>query len=239
MGMFGNNKRAVFKPSVYETSRRRRGLPRWLILLLFGIVLGAGGLLFLQTSYGPQRLTVLESQELTNELNSVSLERQRLQTELERTQRDLSETREARAALAEELKQAQAAVAPLQAELDLFADAMPPDPRGGAIGVSAASFAQQGSQLAYHVLLLQDENDANAAQPFQGRLEMSVEGRHANGRYETLELPPVPVSLGRYQHLKGAAALPEGYGARRVTVRVMEGEQGGRQRAMRILIVRY
>jgi len=240
MGMFGSSKRAVFKPSVYETSRRRRGLPRWLILLIFGIVLGAGGLLFLQTSYGPKRLTVLESQELTNELNTVSLERQRLQGELERISRELSEAREARAAMGEELEQAKAAVAPLREELDLFAAAMPQDPRGGPIGVSAASFAQDAGQLAYHVLLLRDPDETGKVpeQAFKGRLEMAVEGRHANGRYETLQLPPQAVELGRYQHLKGTAALPEGYSARRVTVRVYDGEQGGKQHAMRILIVR-
>jgi hypothetical protein len=236
MGMFRSNKRRVFTPSVYETSRRRRRLPRWLILLIVGMVLGAGGLLFLQTSYGPKRLTVLESQELTDELQSVSLERQRLQSELERTARELSEAREARLAIAEQLKAAEAALQPLRDELNLFAAVMPPDPRGGPIGVSAANFRQGAGGLDYHVLLLRDEAEG---QPFQGRLEMAVEGRHANGRYETLELDPLAVRLDRYQHLTGTAKLPDGFSARRVTVRVFDGEQGGRQRAMRILIVRH
>jgi len=56
-------KRPILKPSVYETcSRRARRAPRWLVLLLFGVVVGAGDLLLLQSSYGPQRLTVMASQ---------------------------------------------------------------------------------------------------------------------------------------------------------------------------------
>ncbi|SUV85278.1 inner membrane protein [Bordetella pertussis] len=58
-------------------------MPRWLVLLLVGIALGAGGVLFLQTNYGPQRLTVEQSEQLHTELSAANLERQRLQTQLD------------------------------------------------------------------------------------------------------------------------------------------------------------
>lgn len=61
MGILGGSRRQVFKPSPYDTRRRSRRLPRWFILLVLGIILGAGGVLILQASYGPKRLTVLES----------------------------------------------------------------------------------------------------------------------------------------------------------------------------------
>jgi len=232
--MFGNSKRQVFKPSVYETGRRRsRRVPRWFILLLFGIVIGAGGLLFLQTSYGPQRLTVLESQQLTNEVSSLSQERLRLQNDLDAAARELEAEREARQNMATALAQAQASVAPLTREIDLFAAVMPPDPRGGPLGINAASFVRKSGELAYHVLLMQDEP---VKQVFKGRLDMAVEGRLANGRSQTIAVPPLEVSLGRYLHLTGSQALPEGFIATRVTVRVMD--PAGKQRAMRILIPR-
>jgi len=234
MGMFGGPKRAVFKPSVYETSKRSRRMPRWLVLLLFGVVLGAGGLLFLQTSYGPQRLTVLESQQLTNELNSVTLERQRLRAQLDDTTRTLETERADREKLAADLAQARQALDPLRKELDLFADAMPADPRGGPLGISSASFDNQDGQLAYHVLLMRDPPWDQA---FKGIMQFTVEGRHANGRYETLTLDPVPVSLQRYEHVVGRAPMPDGYTPRRVTVRVFDPD-GKKQQAMRILIVR-
>ncbi|MEI2416832.1 DUF6776 family protein [Orrella sp. JC864] len=232
--MFGSSKRPVFKPSVYETSRRRRRMPRWLMLLLLGVVLGAGGLLFVQTSYGPQRLTVLESQQLTNEVNSGNLERQRLQARLEESTHAIQTLKAQNEKLASELAAAQTAVAPLQQELALFADAMPPDPRGGNIGVSSASFTREGDQLRYHVLLLREEH---GGPEFKGQMIFAVEGRYPNGRTATIELDPLAVSFDRYQHLTGSLPMPDGLSARRVTVRVLDAENN-RQQAMRILIVR-
>lgn len=234
MGMFGSSKRATFKPSVYETSRRRRRMPRWLMLLLLGVVMGAGGLLFVQTSYGPQRLTVLESQQLTNEVNSGNIERQRLQVQLDDATREVESLKAENGKLSSELATAETAVAPLKEQLALFADAMPPDPRGGPIGVSSASFTREGTNLRYHVLLLRQ--DAEGAS-FKGQMTFAVEGRYPNGRTATIELEPVPVTMDRYVHLTGAVALPDGISARRVTVRVIDDETK-RQQAMRILIVR-
>jgi len=236
--MFRPNKRPIFKPSVYQTgARRSRRMPRWLALLLFGIVMGAGGLALLQGSYGPQRLSVEESRQLGDEVNRLMQENVRLQGDLDAVVGDLELARSSRATLADALAQAQAALAPLYADIALFAAAMPADPRGGPVGVHAASFTRQGAELAYHVLIMQDETAARpGAQPLLGSLTMAVEGRYANGRTETITLAALPVSLGRYQHFKGTAALPDGFVATRVTVRVLDTAE--RQRAMRILIVR-
>src|SRR5690625_1046273 len=86
--MFRSRNRHVFTPTAYGP-RRRRGIPRWLVLMLSGVALGAGGLLFLQTSYGPTRLTAEESQQLQFDLNSANLEKQRLQSELNQQAREL------------------------------------------------------------------------------------------------------------------------------------------------------
>jgi len=232
--MFRPHKRPTFKPSVYETSSRRsRRMPRWLVLLLFGIIVGAGGLWLLQTSYGPQRLTVLESRQLSDEVNRLMQDSLRLQNELDKLEHDLAQERSNQASMATELARAQAALEPLEADIALFTAAMPPDPRGGPIGVHAASFTRRGNQLTYHVLIMQDNANRQA---FTGKLTMAAEGRHANGRVETLTLDAQAVSLGRYQHITGEAALPAGFVATRVTVRVLDSEE--RQRAMRILNVR-
>jgi len=233
--MFGHSKRPVFKPSVYETSTRRRGqrIPRWFVILLLGVMLGVGGLLFLQTSYGPQRLSVLESQQLTNEVNTLMQEQLRLQSELDATTRELALAREARDTLAVELAQAKNSVVPLQEDIARFAAVVPADPRGGPIGINAGIFTRQNGQLGYHVLLMQDEP---ASQTVTGTLTMAVEGRYANGRTQTLTPDALEVSLARYQHLLGRVALPEGFTPTRVTVRVLD--TANRQRAMRILLVR-
>src|SRR5690606_30785667 len=140
--MFGSPKRHVFKPTAYGTTRRPRRIPRWLVLLLTGVVLGAGGLLFLQKSYGPTRLTVEQSEQLHYDLNSANMDKQRLQSELSRETRSLAEVRAQLEAQAAELKAAQAQVEKTSKDLQLFADAMPADPRGTSPGIRAASFAQ-------------------------------------------------------------------------------------------------
>src|SRR5690606_34605650 len=88
--MFGSQKQRAFKPTAYGASRRPRRIPRWLVLMLTGVVLGAGGLLFLQKSYGPPRLTVEQSEQLHYDLNSANMDKQRLQSELTQHTHDLS-----------------------------------------------------------------------------------------------------------------------------------------------------
>ena len=97
--MFGSSKRNTFKPTAYGSSRRKRRIPRWLLLILTGIVLGAGGLLFMQKSYGPQRLTVEQSEQLHYDLTSANNDKQRLQAELSQQGRELAQVRERLATL--------------------------------------------------------------------------------------------------------------------------------------------
>src|SRR5690606_19088723 len=89
--MFRSSKRQAFTPTAYGSSRRKRRIPRWLVLILTGVVLGAGGLLFLQKSYGPTRLTVEQSEQLHYDLNSANMDKQRLQSELTQQTRDLTQ----------------------------------------------------------------------------------------------------------------------------------------------------
>jgi len=98
MGMLGQSGRPVFKPSVYQPGRHNRRLPRGLGLLLIGIALGAGGVLFLQTNYGPPRLSTEQSEQVRSELNAATLERQRLQTQIDDLQRQLEASHMATAA---------------------------------------------------------------------------------------------------------------------------------------------
>ncbi|MGN6581735.1 MAG: hypothetical protein ACTHJ1_17365 [Bordetella sp.] len=98
--MLGQSGRPVFKPSVYQPGRHNRRLPRGLGLLFIGIALGAGGVLFLQTNYGPPRLSTEQSEQVRSELNAATLERQRLQTQIDDLQRQLDASHAAAAAAA-------------------------------------------------------------------------------------------------------------------------------------------
>jgi len=243
MALFGRNKPVVFDR--YGSSRRPGfPIPRWLLILLLGVVLGAGGLFHIQKSYLPPRLTPAESQQLQAQAAQLEAERRRLQGELDRTgaeartaaqtaARQIASTRAENEKLSRELAAARDSVAPLQRDLTLFAEVIPPDPRGGVIAVRAANFANDAGKLGYHVLLTRDPKDGK---PFEGVMELVVTGSRG-GRADTVTLDPLPVSVEHYRHLQGKLALPPGFEGRQVTVRVLD-QAGGRLLGMRVLYVR-
>ncbi|RTZ44741.1 hypothetical protein EKL30_09300 [Candidimonas sp. SYP-B2681] len=215
--MFGSSQRRVFKPTAYGNTRRARRIPRWLVLMFTGIVLGAGGLLFLQKSYGPTRLTVEQSEQLHYDLNSTNMDKQRLQSQFNQQTHDVKETRSKLESQATELKEAKEQLAKLTADIQLFADAMPPDPRGTSPGIRAASFDNDAGQLAYQILVMQDKGKAET---FTGEVDLVVAGRYSNGKSGSIDLPPFNIELQQYTHVHGSAPLPEGFTARQVTIKI-------------------
>jgi len=244
MALFGRDKPVVYDP--YGSSRRSGfPIPRWLIILMLGIVLGAGGLFYAEENYLPPRLTPAESHRIQNHAATLETERKRLQAALDRTS---AEAKAAAQAAASQLAQVQAengklttalakareSLAPYERDLALFTAIMPPDPRDSEIAIRAANFANESGKLGYHVLLT--DGRRNSGKPFTGVLEFAVEGNRG-GRTETVRLDPLPVSVGSYQHLEGQVDLPAGFTARQVTVRVFD-RIGGRQFGMRVLYAR-
>jgi len=232
-------KRAIFKPAPYDTHRGSRGLPGWLILFIVGLSLGGAAVLFLQASYGEKRLSLAETQRLTEELKNISIEKQTLQTRVDDAQRVLDRevrTREEQIAkLKNSLSTAESLIGPLREQLNLFAKTLPYDPRYGPVGVSTSLFTQEknSTKLSYLVWLLQE----NAQNPeFKGWLELSFEGRHTNGRLETITLPRIVIKLNHFLHVTGASDLPAGFTATRANAKVV-AEDGKRQVTWRILPV--
>ena len=229
-------KRAVFKPAPYDTRRRTRRLPSWLILLMLGVFTGAGGVLILQTSYGPKHLTTTEAQKLTEELSSATLERLRLQTKLDEQVRQLAvaqdESQKLNGTLKEELDGLKALVDPLKEQLNLFAQTLPFDARFGPTGFSTAQFIQgKGTtKLTYLLWLLQEKPDRPE---FEGLLELSFEGTYVDGRNEVVTLPRSRVKFGHYLHVTGHTDFPAGFTARRANTRLFDLD-GKRQVTWRV-----
>ncbi|TFL13965.1 hypothetical protein CSC67_07245 [Pusillimonas caeni] len=221
MALFSSNKRVVFQPTAYGSTRRRRGIPRWLVLILTGIVLGAGGLLFLQKSYGPPRLTAEESERLHQDLNSANIDKQRLQSQLAQQTRDLEEARSTLSGQDGRLEQLQTRVNSLQEDIQMLVKDIPPDPRGTSPGIRAAELTSQSGTLNYQVLVMQDDPSAAT---FEGRITFVVEGRYPNGRSNTITLDPVEFNVDHYKYVKGSAPLPDGMTGRLVTIRITQGE---------------
>jgi hypothetical protein len=233
MALFGRSQRAVFKPSVYNPAKRSRRMPRWLVLLSVGITIGTGGVLFLQANYGPQRLTIEQSKTLHSDLSHANSDRQQLQAaliEAER-QRDTALAAESKT-LTEQTQMAQK-MAVIERDMALFQSAIPPDPRGGPIGIRAADWTSAPGKLDYKVLVM---NDNSGAPAFKGTMQLVIQGRYPNGRTQTVTAEPIPFNLEGYVQVAGTHDTPAGFTARQVTVRVLDTEQ--RQHAMRIYYVR-
>ncbi|WP_051094348.1 hypothetical protein [Bordetella sp. FB-8] len=147
MGMLGQSGRPVFKPSVYQPGRHNRRLPRGLGLLLIGIALGAAGVLFLQTNYGPPRLSTEQSEQVRSELNAATLERQRLQTQIDDLQRQIQASHAAQAAApAEPAAQPAPAAEPATAAPESAPAAPAANPPAAAAPAAAAPTAVEPAQ---------------------------------------------------------------------------------------------
>ncbi len=231
--MFGPSKPVVLSYG----SRRKRGWrpPRWLVLLLFGIAAGAGGLWLLQEKYLPLRLTADETRELRSAYEQADAERMSLKTQLASTAQQLEAAQATTKRQSEELAAPRAAAQKLRDEMSALIAALPADPRGGAVEVRAARFAATpAGALAYDVVLTRERD---AAKPLAGVMQFSVLGLTARGAETTVSLKPVDVSVGAYALVRGSLPLPDGVRPRQVTVQVLDAP-GGKTLGMRIMLIK-
>lgn len=185
--------------------------------MIVGIIIGVGGVLFIQESYGPARLTVEESERLHFDLNAATSEVQRLQTELNQTKRSLDQAQEQLEQQASKISQHDSVVAALEKDIEHFARVAPEDPRGTSPGIRSAQFRRGDQSLNYQILLMQDDEQADE---FVGAMHFNMMGRYTNGRQNYIDLDPIPLTLGYYLHSDGEAALPEGFTPQQVTIQI-------------------
>ncbi len=224
-------KPVAFEPSGYK--RRRRGLPRWLVLLLTGIALGVAGVLFVQTRYLPPRLSAAESSRLSADLTQAMNDRAALRSELDATTDRLRGAVVAKTALDEELGASRKTIDGLREDIASVLAALPPDPRGGAVEVRAGRFSVDAGQLVYDVTLTRDGRQGKT---LSGVMQLVVAGQSGNALSSSINLKPVPISVGQYQSLRGSLPLPADFKPRQATIRLLD-RPDGRQLGMRVLLV--
>lgn len=216
----GSN-RPTFKPTPYGYTRRSRGIPRWLLLLVTGIVLGAGGVLFLQRSYGPQRLTVEQSEQLRMDLNTANLENQRLNNEAKIIHQTLSQAKETEQTQNARIEQLRKQAADMQAGVSSLISAIPLDPRGTSPGIRNADFVVREDGLHYQVLLIQDLPEGETEVPtLHGEIKLVGIGTYPNGNTAYVDLNTQDLNMGRYTVISGQTELPKAYRLRQVTVQI-------------------
>jgi hypothetical protein len=229
--MFGSSKPVVLS---YGQRRARKRVPSWLLWLLTGVAVGAGGLWWLQERYLPPRLSAADSRELRSAFEQADAERRNLTAQLAATTQRLDASLAANKRQADELAAPRAAAERLRDDLGALIAALPPDPRGGPVEVRAARFAVKDGALVHDVALTR-ERDTATAQP--GVMQLSVLGLTARGAESTVALEPVNVSLGAQALVRGRLPLPEGFRPRQVTVQVLD-RPGGKPLGMRVMLVK-
>ena len=228
--MFGSSKPIPFEP--YGRRRSRRGMPRWLMLMLLGIGFGAGGVLFVQERYLPPRLGAEASAHLRESFERADAERRRLQGELTATSDRLRGTLDENKRLASEVGARGETVQRLRQDIASLVASLPPDPRNAPVAVRAARFEVQGDTLAYNVVLSREHAGGN---PFGGVMQLVVAG--ASGRADDkVTLAPVPISVGLYDTVRGSLPLPQGFKPRQTTIHVLD-KVGGKLMGMRVMNV--
>lgn len=227
--MFGRSKHVVFES--YGRRRSRWRLPRWLVLLLVGSVVGAGAVVTVQERYLPPRLTAGASAALRSAFEQADAERLRLRDELGATQRRLESTLSEKKAVADELASSRATAVRLRDDLASVVTSLPPDPRGGAVAVRAGRFTANGGLLNYDIVLTRERA---AGKPMSGTLQLLVAGESEHGTPSTVTAKPIPLSVGGHEVVRGSLPLPEGFRPRQTTIQVLD-RFAGKPLGMRVL----
>src|SRR5690606_2975544 len=157
--MFGRSTRKPFKPYTLGASKPRRRIPGWLVALVLGVAGGAAGLLYVQQEHMAPRLSVRESQELIAQVSQLGTALKETQSRLDATSQDLAVHQAKNEELSQNLARAKTAIEPLQRDISLLQEVLPPDPRGGDLQIRAGRFYNRDEGLFYHVVLSQEEQE--------------------------------------------------------------------------------
>lgn len=228
--MFGRSQEVAFS---YGRKRTRWRLPRWLLLLMAGLLLGAAAVILVQQRYLPPRLSAGESAALRSQFEQADAERQRLKLDLAGAQKQVADTLQQKQAGAEALATSLALTARSRDELTAVVTALPPDPRGGAVAVRAGRFTVKGAELEYNLVLTRERA---VGQPVPGTLQLLVAGESERGVQAVVTPKAIPVLLGSHAVLRGSLALPAGFKPRQTTIQVF-GQPTGRTLGMRVLAI--
>ncbi len=230
--MFGRSKPVVFDP--YRRRRSPFRPPAWLVLLLSGVVVGAGGVIVAQQRYLPPRLSASASAELRSAYDRADAERLRLQAALAATEKRLAATLAEKSALNDDLALSRATVDQLRGDLTSVVASLPPDPRTGVVEVRAGRFSSEGGRLIYDVVLTRERN---AGKPMPGVMQLLVAGETERGAESTVSLKPVTLSVSGHEVLRGSLPLPAGFRPRQTTIQVLD-RGAGKLLGMRVLPVK-
>jgi hypothetical protein len=205
-------------------------LPVWLVSLLIGTGAGVIGLWYFQENHLPPRLSFEDSKALRKDLENAVSDRSKLTEDLKQTNLRLISSQNSETKAKADRADAVQTAGRLQKNLAQFVTALPPDPRGGPIGIRAASFSQAPDALLYNIIFTRT---AKSNEPFRGSMQLVVTGLKPGGREETVTLPAVTMALDTYEQLQGNLPIASTMQIKQVSIRVLTAP-GGSQLATRV-----
>ena len=227
----------MFRPVAFDPYGRRRSrwrLPRWLVVLLCGIGIGAGGVVVLQERYLPPRLSAEASTELRSAFDTAEAGRLRLKVEQAETAKRLQAALAEKTSLSDEVAAGRSTVEALREDVNSAIATLPPDPRGGAVEIRAGRFVVKDGALAYDLVLTRERA---AGKSITASMQFAMDGEPGRGSASTFTTPAIPVSIGGQQIVRGSVPLPNGFRPRQVTIQVAD-RSGGKVLGMRVLLVK-
>ena len=229
--MFGQSRPILFDR--YGSRRSRWRLPRWLVLLLLGAGIGAGGVVFVQERYLPPRLSADATEKLRSAFDNSNAARLRQEAELRETSKRLESALADKKKLTDELAASRALVDRQRDDLSSAIGSLPPDPRAGVVEIRAGRFVSKGTTLAYDVVLTRERASGG---PLAAAIQFVVAGDTARGTPGTFTSQQMPLSIVSQQIVRGSLALPDGMKPRQTTIQVVD--RGGKLLGMRGWVVK-
>jgi len=201
---------------------------RWAVLALafgFSAALALWAFEFGKDIAGLERGAKQELAQLRAEVQRLRDERERAQSIANTADSLLRTERATQEKLTQQLRQAEAEVMALKADLGFFERLLPAAGEGLAVRSLQAEVLLPG-QLRYQLLLMQS---GKAPAEFKGRYDVLLAGT-LDGRPWTSTLPggPQPISLRQYARVEGRLDHPPGAVVKTVQVRVMDSQGGVR-----------
>ena len=198
--MLGSSKPIPFDP--YGRRRSRRAIPRWLVLMLLGIGLGATGVIYVQERHLPPRLGAEASARLRQSFERADAERQRLQAELAAASDRLRGTLDENKRLATGCGRARRDRAAAATGHRALVAALPADPRNGRSRCAPPASRCRATRWPTTSCC---RATTPARHPFGGVMQLVLAG--ASGRADDTVAPGSGADLGRaLRH--GARQLP-------------------------------
>jgi uncharacterized protein DUF6776 len=201
---------------------------RWAVLALafgFSAALALWAFEFGKDIAGLERGAKQELAQLRAEVQRLRDERERAQSIANTADSLLRTERATQEKLTQQLRQAEAEVMALKADLGFFERLLPAAGEGLAVRSLQAEVLLPG-QLRYQILLMQS---GKAPAEFKGRYDVQLAGT-LDGLPWTATLPggPQPISLRQYARVEGRLDHPPGAVVKTVQVRVMDSQGGVR-----------